>query len=242
MERDIIAATYNVHAWIGRGGRQALRTLRVIEELKADVIALQEVSFPNRAANRFTIQDLARHTRMRVIPGITFIKEHADFGNLILTRHPIIRLRKLDLTVKPREPRGAILATLDIRGTRFLVIGTHLGLQRWERYQQIQYLIKEIGTWETGAPLILMGDFNEWNRASNTLKTLRDFFGRMPAPPTYPARFPLLALDRILIYPARWMKEVRVFNAPLARLASDHLPVKAVIRPPPEILKPLFGG
>jgi endonuclease/exonuclease/phosphatase family metal-dependent hydrolase len=227
----ITAATYNVHEWIGRNGRQEpARAIRILNDINADVVALQEVSFPCLRAHPFSIQELSAGTGMEAIPGITFTKKEADFGNVLLTRHPVIRLRKLDLTLKPREPRGAIMATLDIHGTPCEVIGTHLGLRRAERVHQIKAILKGIQTCDKGTHVILMGDLNEWNPSSAALRVLQGSFGRHPVPPTYPARFPILSLDRILVRPRCALQDIRVIKHPRARLASDHLPVTAHIR------------
>lgn len=234
MNRHIVTAvTYNIHEWIGKDGRQLPeRAVRIINEFGADVIALQEVSFPTRKTHGYTIDDLARQTRMIAVPGLTLTKKHADYGNLLLTRYPIIRLRKLDLTLKAREPRGAIMATLDIHGVPCTVIGTHLGLRQRERYRQIQRIMRSIQINSIEGPIILMGDLNEWNTTGGALRILRRFFRKAPAPPSYPSRFPILSLDRILIRPRKALMGISVLRSPLARLASDHLPVKADIRFP----------
>lgn len=227
----ITAVTYNVHEWIGRDGRQRpARAIHILNDIKPDVVALQEVSFPCLGAHPFSTQDLSAGTGMEAIPGITFTKKEADFGNVLLTRHPVIRLHKLDLTLKPREPRGAIMATLDVHGTPCQVIGTHLGLQQAERVRQIKAILRVIQTCDKGTRVILMGDLNEWNPLSPTLRVLRDSFGRHPAPLTYPARFRVFSLDRVLIRPRCALQDIRVIKHPLARLASDHLPVTAHIR------------
>lgn len=231
--QHIIAATYNVHEWIGRDGRQQpARAIQIIDDMGADIIALQEVSFPTLRTHRFTTQGLSSATGMQTIPGITFTKKAAEFGNVLLTRHPIISLRKLDLTIKPREPRGAVMATLDIQGVACMMVGTHLGLQRRERFKQMRAILKEIKTHNHGETCILMGDLNEWNPLSPTLRLLSRYFGHFPALLTYPSRFPMLPLDRILIRPQEALEDIRVFKSPLARLASDHLPVMATFRLP----------
>ena len=227
------AATYNVHEWIGKDGQQQpSRAIRMIEELDADVIVLQEVSFSTKGTHLFTIEDLSLQTRMLVVPGLTLTKKEARFGNVLMARHSLISLRKLDLSIRAREPRGAIMATLDIHGSPCMVIGTHLGLQRRERFRQIQMILEEIETHPMKCPIILMGDFNEWNAASGTLRILRRYFGRTPAPLTYPSRFPILSLDRILVHPGKSLQKLVVSKSPLARLASDHLPVRATVRFP----------
>jgi len=45
--------------------------------------------------------------------------------------------------------------------------------------------------------------------------------------PSFPSRFPLFALDRILANPHDLISGIEVHATPLARIASDHLPIKA---------------
>jgi endonuclease/exonuclease/phosphatase family metal-dependent hydrolase len=51
-----------------------------------------------------------------------------------------------------------------------------------------------------------------------------------PSPRTWPSLFPFLALDRIFVSPAVEVESVFSPRDPLARIASDHLPVVAVLR------------
>lgn len=78
-------------------------------------------------------------------------------------------------------------------------------------------------------PTILLGDLNEWrvgNRSS--LLGLLPHFGPVHAVlPSFPSRYPLLALDRILARPANLISSIEVHNSQLSRVASDHLPIKA---------------
>lgn len=227
---NLTAVTYNVHEWIGKDRQQRPeRAIRILTELEADVIALQEVSFYSGDARSYTLEDLSQKTGMSVIPGLTLTRKKADFGNLILTAYPLLSVRKLDLTFRAREPRGAIIAGLDIKGTPCTVIATHLGLRWQERRWQIRQLLDEIKSHQSGF-VIFMGDFNEWNALTGALRILKPHFHMGPSPPTYPSRFPVLPLDRILVRPGSALKEISVHKTPFARQASDHLPVKAVIR------------
>ncbi|WP_197520715.1 endonuclease/exonuclease/phosphatase family protein [Agrobacterium vitis] len=54
--------------------------------------------------------------------------------------------------------------------------------------------------------------------------------GPLPPPvPSFPARLPVLALDRIMTNRPGLIADMQVHDSPLARLASDHLPLKAWI-------------
>jgi endonuclease/exonuclease/phosphatase family metal-dependent hydrolase len=54
-------------------------------------------------------------------------------------------------------------------------------------------------------------------------------FGRSPAERSFPARWPLVALDRVWVRPRHALLAIKAHRTPLARLASDHLPVKAIV-------------
>ncbi|TBY38493.1 EEP domain-containing protein, partial [Rhizobium leguminosarum bv. viciae] len=47
--------------------------------------------------------------------------------------------------------------------------------------------------------------------------------------PSFPAGLPLLALDRIIANRKGIISEVEAHDTPLARIASDHLPIKALV-------------
>lgn len=216
-------ATYNIHQWIGEDGRPDMdRILSVIRSLDADLIALQEVLLPCRG---FTRKDLARETGMRVIPGRTLYRKDAEYGNALLTNLPIRSVRLLELTVSPFEPRGAILVSLRLGDFQVKVAATHLGMRQRERVKQIARLMREV---EAGKDItVLLGDINEWNPLSPLLRVLRAAFGNQAAPRTFPSRFPMLSLDRILVRPLIFEKPPVAVKSGTARVASDHLPLEA---------------
>jgi endonuclease/exonuclease/phosphatase family metal-dependent hydrolase len=81
-------------------------------------------------------------------------------------------------------------------------------------------------------PTLLMGDFNEWrpDRPDSPLAELEPLFGPFGlSHPSFPSRRPIFALDRILGWPHGTIHELAVHHTPLSRVASDHLPVKALI-------------
>jgi endonuclease/exonuclease/phosphatase family metal-dependent hydrolase len=70
-----------------------------------------------------------------------------------------------------------------------------------------------------------MGDMNEWLPLRRTFRRIEERLGRAPAPASYPARWPLLRLDRIWTRPAARLQGVFAVASGGARRASDHLPV-----------------
>jgi len=223
-------ASYNIHRCVGIDWRRNLaRTARVIKELDAGIVGLQEVDsqLPGREA-LCQLEYLADATGLRAIPGPTVLRHDGNYGNVLLTRYPILEVHHVDLRVPGREPRGAIDADLSVEGKKIRVILTHLGLGAQERLYQLKRLLITLTDRHCDA-VIVLGDINEWLPTSHPLRWLRSHFGKSPAPRTFPSLFPMLRLDRILVRPRKALVKVRAHNTLLARMASDHLPLKATI-------------
>jgi len=136
----------------------------------------------------------------------------------------------VDLTYHGREPRGALGADLDCGGgIKLRAVATHLGLWPRERRFQVRRLLKLFRT-PRDWPAVLMGDLNEWLLWGRPLRWLHAYFDRSAALPTFPARLPVFALDRILVHPHGGLANVAVHDSRAARAASDHLPLKAQLR------------
>lgn len=230
----IRVASYNVHGGVGSDGAfSPERTAKVVAEIGADVIGLQEVHL---GPGSFDMIDyLVKVTGMHTVAGRTFTRPlHGDFGNALLTRHPVVSIRQLDLGVTNREPRGALDVVIDC-GYPLRVLATHLGLRPWERREQVARLLQALTDDEGDqGPMttVLLGDINEWFLWGRPLRWLHAHFRSLPPRRTFPARWPLLALDRIWVKPFSLVRRVRAYRSPQARLASDHLPLFADIRVP----------
>jgi endonuclease/exonuclease/phosphatase family metal-dependent hydrolase len=223
----LVVATYNVHRCVGRDGRSdPARTLEVLRELDADVIALQELQWQPRDALHL-LQEFALELGYVALAGPTLLQASGHYGNAVLTRLAVRATETLDLSVPGREPRGALDALLDSPGGTLRLLATHLGLRPYERRAQMRRLLARPRG--AASATVLLGDLNEWFLWGRPLRWLRARFGRTPAPATFPARRPLLALDRIWVEPRALLGELRPHASPLARVASDHLPLRAVL-------------
>ncbi|MEO6710160.1 MAG: endonuclease/exonuclease/phosphatase family protein [Planctomycetota bacterium] len=221
-------ATYNVHAFVGADRRcDPARTAAVVQELRADVVALQEMTYP---------ADLAIETRSPVVLpsldqyqcvlGPTHVRAEHHFGNVILTRFPIRDLSRIDISTSRREPRGAVHVVLDAFGSEFHVIATHFGLGWLERRGQIARILAAVQQ-VSGGFVAVMGDFNDWLPGRSLVRALDDHFGSPGSPKSFPARWPMLALDRVWVHPRASVTSVQAHASLLAKRASDHLPVVA---------------
>lgn len=226
----LAVASYNVHRCVGRDGRHDPgRVAKVIEELRADVVALQEVDFRyhlRRGVDQ--LKFLAEATSLQSVWGPVLYGPRGQYGNGLLTRHEVLEVRGIDLSVPRHQRRGALDVDLLVHGTRVRVIAAHLGLGLNERQIQVRTLLQAIADHD-GDPLILLGDFNEWRPPSRPLRRLHRHFGRTPGVRSFPSNFPLFALDRIWVQPRAALVAVAVHTSHWARRASDHLPVRAEI-------------
>ncbi len=228
--------TYNIHGCVGRGGLlDPAAILSVIDEADADVVALQEVHDDDAIDRSFLAALKERLDYDTILYGPTLRLPESHYGNLLLCRLPLIDHERLDLSRSGREPRGAIRVRLTHRGRDLEITATHLGLAPGERRAQIGRLTDDgraaadvDADVPTREPIrVLMGDLNEWFPLGRANRRLHARFGRSRAVATFPARFPLFALDRIHVRPDTVSVDTRVLDGPVARRASDHLPLIA---------------
>ncbi len=215
-------ASYNVHACRGTDGRKdAARIVKVIEELGCDTIGLQEVDY--------RLDYIGKKLGMQAIPGLTLARHDGPFGNALLTKRKVLDVRRLGFTYSRREPRNALDVDLEVNGETVRVIVTHLGLWPAERRYQVQQILKLLKQTPINERVIVLGDINEWLPLGRPLRWMNALFGRCPAERSFPSRWPLVALDRVWVRPRHALLALKAHRTPLAELASDHLPVKALI-------------
>jgi endonuclease/exonuclease/phosphatase family metal-dependent hydrolase len=223
-------ATYNVHSGVGVDRRfRPERIVGVIEELKADVVALQEVLSPVRGFDVHA--HLRESTRLHLVTMTTMQLAGGTFGNALLSRWPILELAEHGLTVGKREPRGAIDATIGRDVAELRVLATHLGLRGAERSEQLSRLV-EIVKAAPGMPTVLAGDFNMTRGKARELRAHAAHLGARDALATFPSIAPVLPLDRIFALHGASIVDVAVHRSRRARVASDHLPLVATVELP----------
>lgn len=229
---DTLIASYNIHKGVGLDRRfDPARIVSVLREIDADVVALQEAN--QRFGERACLLDLSmleRECGLVPVPTAREDREHGWHGNMILFREgTVTAARHIDLPGV--EPRGASVIDLTLSAGPLRIIAAHLGLLRRSRARQVETLLSEAEA-QDGRPTLLLGDLNEWRLGRRSaLQGLAPDFGPLNATvPSFPSRFPVLALDRVLAKPHNLITEVGLHDTALARVASDHLPVKASIR------------
>lgn len=231
----IKVASYNIRKAIGTDRRRnPERIIDVLNEMDADVIALQEAD--RRFGQRHAVLPprlLEAHSAYRAVPlaiGTTSMGWH---GNAMLVRAGAEILTH-DLHHLPcLEPRGAISATVDVRGFALRLFGMHLDLSGLWRRRQAAALLHQVeiaNAHGQALPTVLMGDTNEWRQSGGCLRDFAARHYRIVSPGrSYHAARPVATLDRIMHSPDLMVRACGVHSSPIARHASDHLPVWAVL-------------
>jgi endonuclease/exonuclease/phosphatase family metal-dependent hydrolase len=215
-------ASYNVHSCRGADGRKdAQRIAQVIAECGCDTIGLQEVDY--------RLDYIAEKLGMQAIPGLTLARHDGPWGNALLTRRKVLTVRRFGFTYGGREPRNALDVDLEVDGEAVRVIVTHLGLWPAERRYQVRQILRMIKETPICERVVVLGDINEWLPLGRPLRWMHALFGRSPAERSFPSRWPLVALDRVWVRPRHALLALKAHRTPLSEIASDHLPVKAIV-------------
>ena len=229
----IRVASYNMHKAIGTDRRRRPeRTLEVLNELRADVVALQE------ADRRFG-------ARTSAIP-LAMIEEHSDYkpvpldarsgslgwhGNALLVRKSVEVLDRELVHLPSLEPRGAVLADLRVDGTELRVVGMHLDLSGLWRRRQALAILAHLGRRQGNPPTVLMGDLNEWSANRGCIRDFGQTHSFAECGRSFHARRPIAQLDRIMVSEGLEIVGSGAHSSATARRASDHLPIWAELRP-----------
>lgn len=222
-------ATYNIHKCIGADGRSRPdRTIGVLKEIGAEVVALQEAD--RRFGSRIGLLDLEllrKETGLRLLVQSDAPDGHGWHGNALLVARDPISYRRMRIRLPGVEPRGAIVADLDFGDGPFRIIAAHFGLLRHSRLSQAVALVTAFGRLPP-MPTILLGDLNEWRRRRrSSLNVFEPLFGEAPPIASFPSRRPIFPLDRIFGWPRGLVRDLAIHDTPLARRTSDHLPLTA---------------
>lgn len=237
--------TWNIHGGLGRDGRRDVgRVAALLEEMRCDVAALQEVGDPHRASRETEVADqaswLGRRLGWFVAYGPNLVLRGRPYGNAILSRFPIAHAHNYDLSVGDREPRGCLRADLSLPDGRSLhLFDLHLGLSGGERRKQAAMLLSADLLRDTAltAPLVVCGDFNTWSPLPGPIRrllrtALRDAAAEARSRyATWPSLLPILRLDRAYVDDGVSVLGCGVVNDPRTRSASDHLPLWVELEP-----------
>lgn len=242
--------TYNVHRWVGTDRQIAPgRTAEVIAACAPDVVALQEVRLGHsRSGGLDQAEKVARRLGMEMHFQPTIRMFGDQFGLAVLTGRPSRLVKAGPLPNLPRrgppiETRCAMWVEIETDAGPVHVLNTHLALlSRRERLLQVDALLGEdwMGHGDCHGPAVLVGDLNMGPRSAAyglLASRLRD--AQLAAPGsrrhnTFHTRLPVRSIDHIFVGGTIGVSHVEAVRTPLARVASDHLPLVADLRLPAE--------
>ncbi|QKG71028.1 endonuclease/exonuclease/phosphatase family protein [Erythrobacter mangrovi] len=221
-------ASYNIHKAVGTDRRRdADRILRVLHEVDADIIALQEVD--RRIGDRATVLSRAAidDTHWRVVEVARRPRSIGWHGNALLVRREFEIVEGEALELPTLEPRGAACGEILVNGKALRIIGTHLDLSGLRRRDQIRALLDRTQACDRGLPTVIMGDFNQWGRQTGAMREFDGGWQVVTPGRSYPSRQPIATLDRIVATEHWRCLDAQVHHTALSAVASDHLPVTA---------------
>jgi endonuclease/exonuclease/phosphatase family metal-dependent hydrolase len=244
----ITLASYNMHKAVGLDGRRdPHRVLKVLQEIDADVVALQEADKRMGGRGSTVPHELIDshshyqpvHLGVRHKRSFEKARRHTDrlfkvstrnlgwHGNAILVKPHVGVLDCAALELPTLEPRGAVIAELLINEKPLRVVGMHLDLSGLWRRRQMRAILDAIARRPQKMPTVLMGDTNEWRTEAGCLREIEPEFHLAPTGPSFHARHPVASLDRIIVHKDLNIEAAGVHTSAAARRASDHLPIWA---------------
>ncbi len=224
----IRVASYNMRKGIGTDRRRdPHRTLAVLSELDADVVALQECD--RRLGERASALPESALAAAGWEPVALAQRPHSLgwHGNALLVRSGVhvVEARALDLPTL--EPRGAVMADLEVDGRPLRVVGMHLDLSGLWRRRQLRFILNAVHHEERdGGAAVMLGDMNQWSDRG-CLTEFGPQHRLIATGASFHSRRPVASLDRIVVTGPVEVGRSAVHHSPTARRASDHLPVWA---------------
>jgi endonuclease/exonuclease/phosphatase family metal-dependent hydrolase len=231
-------ATYNIHACKGGNRLKNLGYIvQVLARCNLDIVAFQEID-PNRFGRNPLHQArlIAKELGMDFQPDPSGLEDQGPYANAVLSRHPMRLIREERLPGLPNyhfPVRSAIWVQVRIGEDIVQVINAHLGHHSQERLRQVEALLGPdwSGNPRCRPPLILCGDFNAGPHSAAYRLLDRSFHdvqrhweaGRPKK--TWPSRFPIRRIDHVFISADLSVRKIAVPQNPMARWASDHLPL-----------------
>ena len=233
--RTIRVATYNIHRCRGMDGRtNPARAAEVIRSIEPDIVALQEVvgAGANSAGHA---EEIGAQLGMGWVMAPVRHLRGSLFGNVVLSRFPILHHTQYDLSWKTCEPRCCQRVDIAIGDDTLHLYNVHLGTAFLERRYQASRLSAIVHDRRVGQPKIVLGDFSEWMKGlatqmlSERLQSI-DLRQHLRRRKTYPGMFPVLHLDHIYYDGQVEVVKLELPRTRASMMASDHLPLVAELK------------
>jgi endonuclease/exonuclease/phosphatase family metal-dependent hydrolase len=227
----ITVASYNIRKGLGTDRlRRPDRILDVLDEVGADIVALQEADrrFGSRPS-AIPLELIAARSKYTPVPFETRPKSMGWHGNAILVRDNFRILDHDIIKIPALEPRGAVVTDLKIGKKGLRIVGMHLDLSGLWRRRQAQHIIAYLDKKQHKLPTILLGDLNEWSLHGGCIQDFGQSHRIAHTGPSFHSRRPIGRLDRIMVSDGIHIAASGTHHSEKAVRASDHLPIWARI-------------
>ena len=227
-------ASYNIRKAVGIDRRRDPdRILAILNEIDADVVALQEADRRfGRRVSALPLHAIHEHTPYYPVP-LTMKPDSIGWhGNALLVRRGIELDDAAVVPLPTLEPRGAIRADLIVARQRIRVVAMHLDLSGLRRRHQVRSVLDHLSDCDGDCPTVLMGDFNEWARRGGCFREFGREWQVLSCGHSFPSRRPVAQLDRIVASQQWRIVEAATHHSLLSARGSDHLPIRASLELP----------
>lgn len=237
-EVPVVAASYNIKHGVGMDEKLDFeRTTKALRALDADVIGLQEVDLgTRRSQGRNEVNKLAAALDMHPVFGAFMGYDGGHYGMALLSKFPVVAAKSVRLA-EGNEPRIALAARLRLpTGDDVYAVNVHFDWVKDDGFRFAQ--AQEVARFLEGLdlPYILLGDFND-QPGSRTLELFGKTSIPIPKPAsarfTFPADKPTKEIDFLFhskAVPGKGAWRAAGSQVAPEELASDHRPVKAMLR------------
>ncbi|MFN4327243.1 MAG: endonuclease/exonuclease/phosphatase family protein [Limnobacter sp.] len=233
---------------------------RCLHDLDADLVFLQEVQgrhdgharrfphWPTQGQHEFlaghsALDDVLGHAsapRYFSAYGMNAVYPEGHHGNALLSRFPIEWAMNQDVSDHRLEQRGLLHARVITPQGPVHALVVHFGLFGGSRARQAEQLVSHVQRHtDPHLPLIVAGDFNDWRRKLGPVlraglkahEVIPDQHARRwVRVGSFPARWPVLGLDRVFVRGFEAVKAV-VPHGPQWSALSDHSPFVVDLEP-----------
>ncbi|MDB6126483.1 MAG: Endonuclease/exonuclease/phosphatase [Verrucomicrobia bacterium] len=213
---------------------------KLLDTLKPDIVALQEIDERSRWAGNFDhLEYLRLHAGFpHAVFGINNRRKgllNLSYGNAFLSRHPIVATETIAFGKASVGEKGFVFAEFDLGGKLLPVVNLHLHFSsREHRIRQLGRLLAWLREKQSArrthwhVPPLICGDFNNPGTSPDAtaalLSHLSDYWDYALHPVdgrTFPSPLPQWMLDFVFLPPMCHAAKSQVVRA----FISDHRPV-----------------
>ena len=203
------------------------RVAKVINDMNADALAIQELDSATERSNRMVVLDeLAKRTGMFASYNASIDFSGGKYGVGILTKEKPLRTEAIALPGREEE-RSILLVELN----DYALCCTHFSLNEEDRQSSIEIINKLLSNFET-KPVFLAGDLNAEPNSAEIAQLEKNWIMiSNPELHTFPSDSPEVTIDYVFLKQNAHFKhtviETEVPNEPMA---SDHRPLWVEVR------------